>query len=188
MFEQELVFTTLQKTAFVGWPKRRTLSETSAEAARTGGGSLTTNLSFEVTAKPPRAGREPGPGACPLAHPRPATKACAARPSPAAGPAGPGRPAVSGTPRPCREKRGPAPPGTPPSGREATGARPDTASGPGLPPHPPQRPEGHLRPPNARGTCGGKGAARPPAPRGGACSSLIFCFSFLNMVAGGGRG
>lgn len=167
MFEQELVFTTLQKTAFVGWPKRRTLSETSAEAARTGGGSLTTNLSFEVTAKPPRAGREPGPGACPLAHPRPATKACAARPSPAAGPAGPGRPVVSGTPRPCREKRGPAPPGTPPSGREATGARPDTASGPGLPPTPPSDPRDTSAPPTPAVPAAGRGPRAPP-PRAAA--------------------
>lgn len=80
-----------------------------------------------------------------------------------------------------------------PAGHAALRARGDRrpprhCKRPRAPPPPPQRPEGHLRPPNARGTCGGKGAARPPAPRGGACSSLIFCFSFLNMVAGGGRG
>lgn len=39
-----------------------------------------------------------------------------------------------------------------------------------------------------RRTCGDSEPARPPAPRGSTCSSLIFCFSFLNMVAGGRRG
>lgn len=183
MFKQELFFTSLQKTASVGWPKRRTLSETSAEAARTGGGSLATNLSFEVTAKPPRAGREPGAGACPLAHPRrPPRPALHDPPRGRAGGTGPTRcqrdaEALPGEARPCPAappgERRPAPTLTLQAAQGSLPTAPPATRGT---PPPPQRPR-YLR---------REGGRAPPRP---ARRRLLLADLLLQLLEhGGGRG
>lgn len=156
-----MVFTFLHKTAFVKWPKRSTVSG----RRRMGKSKLRWRSSREAAPHWQR----PGERLLPADRPRSLQSARPARRDPPAA-ARPVRP-TRGTPRPPRTRCGPAaPPGERPS------QAPTKVRRTRLPAGAPRR------------TCGGREPARPTAPRGSTCSSLIFCFSFLNMVEGGRRG